>query len=128
MSTNKVLVYGSLRPKHYNYRGEKVLKDNVKVFGYKLFSLGSYPGIVYTGDPKDCVICTLLECDNRTSYNWDAMEHGANYHSKAEIVEVAETLVAAKIYEYLGRTDDENLVESGDWNDILVKSEPKYAY
>lgn len=115
----KILVYGSLRFKEYNYNafkrrnpdGINYLKTTT-INGFKLYDLGSYPGIKISSNNEPLVV-DVMEVDRQSYESIYRMEIGANY--------TAETVTLDgephTIYVYQGNPS--KLVESGDWSKYL---------
>ncbi len=112
--------YGSLRKGEYNYmalmknqEGVKYLAT-VKIPGYKLYSLGSYPVILPTDEFRTVTI-DLFKIDNDTVKNrLDRMEIGAGYIRKEVEVEGNNILiyVGGEHYHDIG---EDRLIPDGDW-------------
>lgn len=66
MKKNKVLVYGTLRT------GGQT--ETVTIRGYKMFDLGWYPGVIYSGNIDDSIVCELHEVDDETLKDLDDFE------------------------------------------------------
>lgn len=121
MPINNFLVYGSLRPGQYNFNSfnsSYPMKHlgTVNIPGYKLYSLGAYPGAVYTGDDDDVLICDVISTDDKeVSQILDSMEINAGYHAVPMNVTINEKSVLVKLYEYTGEVFHLPLVASGDW-------------
>lgn len=126
----KVLVYGSLRNNEYNFNsfqrrygeeGVKYLETGV-IKGFELYSFGSFPGILYTGNEEDELTVDLLEVSEEAKQGMDWMELGAGY--KIRQVEFNGELV--DIYEYGSDTIRGNYeqVKHGDWS--LYLKERRY--
>lgn len=121
-----MLFYGSLRPKHYNYArffnadNHEIIKDNIKVPGYKMYSLGSYP-CVLKGTPEDKIVCTAIKIkDKYTSRHIHMMEITANYN--CHTVEIPE-LGLCNIYVYADKNIPERyLIKSGNWDESLTNN------
>jgi len=115
----KILVYGSLRKGEYNYkRFKSMFKDGLKyietlnIQGFRLYDLGSYPGIKET--PTDTtLVVDVMECDPACYASIYGMEIGANYVAKNIVINNEDHT----IYVYQGSTH--KLVESGDWSKYL---------
>lgn len=123
MEKIKLAVYGSLRLNQYNYKYFKnKYKDDFKylytttIKGYKLFSLGSYPGI------KECknseLTVDILEVSPEAFMRINDMEIGAGYELKP-IISHNEKL---GIYLYRQYTNDNMVVPSGDWSQYLKQN------
>lgn len=121
----KVLVYGSLRNNEYNFNSfqRRYGDDNVNyletgvIKGFELYSFGSFPGILYTGNEEDELTVDLLEVSEEAKQGMDWMELGAGY--KIRQVEFNGELV--DIYEY-GSDEIRNRYEQvkhGNWSQYL---------
>lgn len=120
-----ILVYGSLRKGEYNY--ESYLKNydvddfkyikTVKIRGYKLHSLGAYPGIKPIKDESERLkyklTCDLLSVSKEVHNSIEKMELGANYSMEYN------DYYKAYIYVYKGRVLIKNLIPEGDWSEYL---------
>jgi gamma-glutamylcyclotransferase (GGCT)/AIG2-like uncharacterized protein YtfP len=108
------LFYGSLRQGEYNqsYFDYEFIKT-VVLKGYKLYSLGGYPGIKKSNNPEDTLVCDLVKVTDKSEFQAiDGMEIGAGY--SREIIEIEG--VQAILYLYEGKVQEERLVPSGDWS------------
>jgi gamma-glutamylcyclotransferase (GGCT)/AIG2-like uncharacterized protein YtfP len=120
MNNHLIFVYGSLRPKHYNFKalnrsGEIfILKDDIKLKGYKLYSLGTYPGIKLDSDSS--IIGTLITVNDSIYNRIKNMELGANYSIKLINVSPYKNVT---IFIYNGFVNEKNIVKNGDWNSTL---------
>lgn len=122
----RICVYGSLRLNEYNYTyfkqryGEdfKWLKT-IKLQGYKLYSLGSYPGIKESKWADDELVCDIIEVSPECYNSIFRMEIGADYECKIIPVEGIDTT----IYLYKGSVNENNLINNGDWSNRLVVKE-----
>jgi gamma-glutamylcyclotransferase (GGCT)/AIG2-like uncharacterized protein YtfP len=88
MKKVKFLAYGSLREGEFNFdrfgSNSLTFVRNEKVKGYKMYSLGAYPFITYTGKDEDVIVCDVLETDKRIFEYINDMEVGAGYTSRLE--------------------------------------------
>lgn len=126
--TYKIFVYGSLRKGEYNFDrfveiygkdSIKVVDTNVTLFGYRLYSLGPYPGLKPANeeDTKSFVVGDILEVSQQAFNSITAMELGAGYY--IEVKEIKDH--ACVIYLYNGTTNEKNFVKEGDWIDYQNK-------
>jgi gamma-glutamylcyclotransferase (GGCT)/AIG2-like uncharacterized protein YtfP len=126
LQDNKYLVgvYGSLRPPEYNFNyfnsrfNLKVVKDNIAIPGWKLYSFGSYPGAYKSNNPEDIMYLTILETDKICKECLDDMELGANYRIVKEEVDIDGESIEVEIYEYNFEGNPDKYyqrVEHGDW-------------
>jgi gamma-glutamylcyclotransferase (GGCT)/AIG2-like uncharacterized protein YtfP len=107
------LFYGSLRQGEYNqkYFDYEFIRT-VVLEGYKLYSLGSYPGIKKTNNPQDKLVCDLVRVSDENEFqSVDRMEIGAGYSREVVTLEEGEAILY--IYDYNVREKD--LVVHGDW-------------
>lgn len=126
--TYKIFVYGSLRKGEYNFDrfveiygkdSIKVVDTNITLFGYRLYSLGPYPGLKPANeeDTKSFVIGDILEVSQQVFNSITAMELGAGYY--IEVKEIKDH--PCVIYLYNGTTNERNFVKEGDWIDYQNK-------
>ena len=114
---HNIFVYGSLRVGEYNFNAFQThyninpIKTNVKLKGYKLFSLGQYPGIIE--DLNSTIIGDILQVNEECYKHIHKMEINANYIEKE--IKIKELI--CKIYIYEGNTTNE--VIHGDWTRFL---------
>lgn len=117
----KILVYGSLRKGEYNYkRFLKYYPDGLNylatttITGYKLYDLGSYPGI----RPQDGteLVVDVMEVSDEAYDSITGMERGAGY---SVVKETVEGFGECTIYVYDYPVNEKYLVESGDWSKYL---------
>lgn len=112
---SEIAVYGSLRKGEYNYDrfgGEKSFchKGSYVLDGFKLYSLGSYPGIK-KAPAGNTIVVDVLYADEQTSNVINHMEIGAGYH--AEKIKVGNH--EPTIYIYDGQVSENQLIVHGDW-------------
>lgn len=115
-STNRIAVYGSLRDGQYNferfkqaYPDIKVLKNDVILKGFNLYTLGSYPGIK-VGDGE--IEVDILEVNDMCFNNILRMEFGAGYSLMEIFVDDKQT----GLFIYEGPVKENMKIESGNWN------------
>lgn len=121
------LFYGSLRKGEYNEsyfnKGGFNFISTVKIPGYKLYSLGVYPGIK-RGDKSDFIICDAVQIEDKELFtSIHLMELSAGYsvdNIKLNLNSKEESYV---LYVYDGKVEEECLVESGDWVKFNNKKE-----
>lgn len=118
----KVAVYGSLRAGEYNLerfqsmygaKNIKVVKEKVRIPGYKLYSLGAYPAIT-PGEGE--ITIDILSMHEQVFDSIDRMEQGAGYNRETVKVSRHGEL---PIYVFASKLPEERLVESGDWSEYL---------
>lgn len=113
-----IWVYGSLRKTEFN---NSILEDSEYlgrgiVRGYKMFSLGSYPFVAYTGNENDKIIVEGYEVNYRVGSLIIGMELGSGYHVASVDVEIEfGSVIGGKIFamEIIHRNCGE--IPSGDW-------------
>lgn len=110
-----VLFYGSLRKGEYNYNYFKNGLTYIKTLqipGYKLYSLGSYPGIKKSNNKDNVITVDLFQINNwKIGKSIDLMEKAAGYG----VSNISINNQNAKLYVYNGAVGKENLIKSGDW-------------
>ena len=119
VENKKILVYGSLRNNEYNFKrfkeyfgeGLKYIKT-LTIEGYKLYDLGSYPGIKESVNNEPLVV-DVMETSQEAYDAIYRMEIGAGYKTKTVTIEGEDHT----IYVYQG--NPRRLVESGDWSEYL---------
>lgn len=117
MNKNKLYAfYGSLRPTMYNFEARadslEVIKDNVEVKGYKMFSLGAYPFCVKTDNEDDKIIVTLCKPKNDAiEASIHRMEIGAGYYYDEITVDDSNY----GIYLFDKAYTNKFTVDDGDW-------------
>lgn len=130
MKTPHILtaVYGTLRVDQGNFNAFsrrhsiEVVKQDIVVHGWKLYTLGGYPGAIYTGNLKDTMICDLIKTTKECASEIDYMELGANYCCSSISTGIEEgAVLGAKIYEYIGSIPEEQYIEDGDWIKHITK-------
>lgn len=117
--------YGSLRAGMYNNNrfsasGMQQLGSTI-ISGFRLYSLGSYPCVVRTGDDADKVTVDLFSVTGETESRIHHMEIGAGYEYEEIRIESPIEEINGKefgIYTFdtsaLGRLKD-RYVPGGDW-------------
>lgn len=119
------LFYGSLRQGEYNHsyfnKGDFYFLQTVELQGYKLYSLGSYPGVKESDNNTDTIICDVVVIEDKPTFeSIDRMELGAGYSRKLVDVKLdTGELIKCVIYIYEDRVKEEWLVEGGDWSKFL---------
>jgi gamma-glutamylcyclotransferase (GGCT)/AIG2-like uncharacterized protein YtfP len=118
-----IAVYGSLRKGHYNYERfggshSFAYKGTFQINGYKLYNLGSYPGII-EAEKGDFITVDLFECPDDVAKQIDWMETGSGY--SAETIQVDGQ--KAIIYIYDRSISRFELVGSGDWTKYLKEKQ-----
>jgi len=118
-----IITYGSLRKGEYNFdRFPGMIYNSTQtITGYKLYSLGSYPGVKPTGDINDVLIVDHLTCpDQETKDSINRMERGAGYAAVTLVLPNGES---GEFYPYLGNVEEKNLVPHGDWTKRQLSNE-----
>ncbi len=113
--------YGSLRQGQYNNRGKQggmEYQRTAVIPGFKLFSLGSYPCAIETGNEDDKLTVDLFTVTGQGEYGIHSMELGAGYTYKE--VDIDGTSFGIYVYptSALTRLHDRN-VPDGDWVKFL---------
>jgi gamma-glutamylcyclotransferase (GGCT)/AIG2-like uncharacterized protein YtfP len=125
MPENKiyVCVYGSLRASEYNFaRFKAIYRDEInyeftsEIFGWKLYSLGSYPGVKLTEDANDNLVVDVLSVSQKCFDSLNNMELGAGYVARQ--VTVRDTVCT--IWEFAHPIHAPN-IKSGDWSKYLLE-------
>ena len=131
MQQYNCLFYGSLRQGEYNQqyfdKGDFNFLQTVIIEGYKLYSLGSYPGIKKTGKKEDTIICDAVIINNKELFNSiDRMELGAGYSRETVKVTLDDgNTLDFILYPYEGNVRALDLVKSGDWSEFLKEEKEK---
>lgn len=127
-NTYRLYVYGSLRKDEYNFKSvqKQFGKESIRyiktktVGGYKLYDLGSYPGIIKSGTYGSKLTVDELHISKEVFEYIDAMEVGANYEQLRNATYNDEIM-----YLYKGDVTPKMLVENGDWSDYLKNKQKK---
>jgi len=121
--TNETLiaVYGTLRQGNgnHNYFLRKDPVSTIEVPGFKMYSLFSFPGIKRASD-SDTIVAELYWVNDEELSSINGLEGytpGSNNNSFYDRISIDTELGPAYIYLYLGGVSEDNLIESGDWND-----------
>ena len=79
-----IFVYGTLKRGHYNYKrfgmNQSEYLGNGIVRGYKMYTNGSYPGIIKTNNEEDVISGELFNVSEMLFNTLDMMETCAGYH------------------------------------------------
>ena len=130
-----LLSYGTLRKDQYNYnriRNHFPIKndhllyiDTIKLEGYKMFNLGSYPMCTFTGEKNDTVIADVLRMSNLSFDMIDKMETQAGYSrykadinfriSNTHLKLDSEAIIYLSSTVNLSKHDSNNIIKNGDW-------------
>lgn len=117
-----VAVYGSLRPGMYNYDrfqklfpGDILPKESFKLKGFKMFNLGSYPGIIPSNE-KDHITIDILEVSEQSYLKIRDMELNSGYYEDKINLPNGSN---ASIFIYSNSTKLKESVDSGDWVEFL---------
>ena len=111
----KFLAYGSLRKGEFNFDrfGTNSIKyiETKIIKGYKMYSLGFYPFLVFTGNQEHLVTCDILETSKPIFQAIVQMEEDAGY------IETTEDGLPLFIMEFTNCSLLKRLPEivSGDW-------------
>lgn len=121
---NKVAVYGSLRKNMGNHgflvNGELLSVEEVK--GFRMYSLGAFPAIVYNGG-QNLVTVEVYEVDDDTFRSLDMLEGYPSLYDRAE-VETSQGMVW--VY-YQHEPPSTTIVASGDWVEFKGLDFPQYG-
>lgn len=119
--------YGSLRLNEGNWNyflrnapGVTFLQT-VTIFGYDLFSLGSYPVILKSKNPEQPLVIDLFRIENeRVKNGIDGMELGAGYSrehiSSPDILNGEDVLIYIGEPQYFASLREDRRVPDGDWS------------
>ena len=118
MRTRKIAVYGSLREGQSNFKyfksrypDIKVIKNNHRIEGFKLYSLGTYPAI---RPGNGSVEVDILEVPKLCFGQITQMELGAGYSAMEIFVDNEQVI----LYPYERDINPRRIVESGNWNEF----------
>jgi len=104
----KIAAYGTLRKGMYNFdRFDLIYIETKELKGFRLYDLGPYPYVVYTGNDKDVIVVDILQCDDYTKLMIDSMEKGAGYRIM--------TIDDFDIYVFPNVLKNTKLVKNGDY-------------
>lgn len=110
MEENCVLVYGTLRT------GEQAKR--LTICGYKMFDLGWYPGVIYSGNIEDWIVCEMHRVDNATLHRLDSFEgydeddlDGSLYLRRNYGLD----LTGCELYVYNRQVHEHPRIMGGDW-------------
>jgi gamma-glutamylcyclotransferase (GGCT)/AIG2-like uncharacterized protein YtfP len=112
----KVCVYGSLRKGFHNYRRLEgsICEGTQKLPGYKMFSLGAFPGIL-PATPEDFIHTEVYSVTPQTLMSLDSLEGHPRFYKREQV----DTLYGrAWIYVLQnpdGRYSDLPEVPGGEW-------------
>ncbi len=119
--TKLIATYGSLRKGQYNYErfceaypNEIKYIKTISTYGYKLYSLGPYPG-VKVGNHMDDIILDLLEVSERVYDIINRMEIGAGYRAQF----LSHEKKVYTIYIYQGMVFEVDRIDHGNWSKYL---------
>ena len=121
-----IAVYGSLRKGAYNYDRflQKYGKEDffslgkIVVPGYKLYDLGSYPGVKESNSKDDTIVVDILELSEEAYDTIYSMERNAGY--KAKFIE--EEGITCTIFIYNLEVDEKYRIKEGDYISYLQES------
>lgn len=111
-------VYGTLREGFGNHeyflKGKKCI-GTTKVLGLRMYSLGWYPCVVFTGKDEDQTVMEIYDLDEEKDKHiiegMNHMEFGAGYVLK----EITTELGKIKYYAFEDIPEDCDVIISGDW-------------
>ena len=110
MKKHKILVYGSLR------RGIK--ENEVRIFGYRMFDLGSFPGVKYTGEMNESIVVEKCEVTDAQLKAFDEFEGYDPDHPVSSFYlrrNFGISTTDYELYVYNQDVTSKNRVVSGDW-------------
>lgn len=120
----RICVYGSLRLGEYNYNYFKERYGNdmkyirsIILEGYKLYSLGSYPGIKKSQNNEPLMV-DIIEVSDEVYHFITEMELSSGYGCVALNIDN----IDCTLYVYKGPVYEKNLVKSGDWSNYLKEN------
>lgn len=120
----RVCLYGSLRLNEYNYNYFKArYGDNmhyiktIELEGYKLYSLGLYPGIKESKN-NEVLIADIMDVSEDLYWSITEMELSSGYSIKEITIDDIKT----SIFIYKGSVSESKLVVSGDWSNYLKEN------
>lgn len=111
---------GNHRVLHYNNDGTKFI-GKTRINGFKMFSLGGFPGIVASDDVKDGIDIEVFSIGDKTLNSCRGLEgfYGKNDpHNMYNEEDVDTEFGKAKIYVWNGNPR-ETIIESGNWNKFI---------
>src|SRR5690554_8044142 len=117
---NYVLVYGTLRKGGYNHglMGEAEILANLKLTGFSMVSLGSYPAVYMNNQADKAIHAELYLVDETTFARLDQLEGYPDFYNRSQIeVKLANGQpIKAWIY-HMSQEElsDKEPVEEGDW-------------
>lgn len=113
----KCLFYGSLRKngpreKTYNFNrfGGQTYVKTLKIKGFDLYNLGSFPCIT---EGNGEITCELHNVENESARQIFWMEAGAGYKSKEIKIDGENAIIF--YYPEKPQGKDQKLIQSGDW-------------
>lgn len=125
-----VAVYGTLRPGHGNYNWHLNNRPGVEhlgtetVGGFRMYSLGGFPGVL-RGEESDNIIIDVFRVENNDVMRGLDMLEGYNQRNPKSGLYDKETVNTshgeAYIYTYNGEPSEDRLIENGDWSDHVTK-------
>jgi gamma-glutamylcyclotransferase (GGCT)/AIG2-like uncharacterized protein YtfP len=118
MADNKfyVFVYGTLKKGHrlHRYMDSADFVSESYIRGFKLYSIGWYPGIVETCDFHDVVYGEVYCVDSNTMKMLDKIEDVPEEYSRHFVqCQIDDEWVDAVTYHYNRQVREENLIASG---------------
>jgi gamma-glutamylcyclotransferase (GGCT)/AIG2-like uncharacterized protein YtfP len=118
MSTNRIVVFGSLRQnskRGYNCHrcGEQLFVKPVTLSGYDMFDLGAYPAIA---EGEGTIQAELHLVDDKTIARIRSMEAGAGYTEKIIDIDGLPATIFLMSPQILKEYGEIKKYESGDWN------------
>lgn len=137
-----VFVYGSLKRGfrlHEHYLAEQMFVGTGVIEGFTMFSLGQYPAMMFTGNPKHSVVgeyylvteevfLALKRMEERAGY--DTITVKGNFHTGDIIPTSNDATFSAKAWVYFCASEgmkkwDTYTDKSGDWLLVSTVNDPK---
>ena len=123
---NRVFVYGTLRKGFSNY--DYYLTDSGyagedEIVGYKMISMGSFPGIFYTGNINDIVHIEIYDVSDKTLKNLDILEGIPRLYKRFKIKSAAGN--TGFIYTISNEKIIDNcpVIKNGDWKKYTMNTD-----
>lgn len=115
-----VLVYGTLRQGGYNHSlmGEAEFLASLKLSGFTMVSLGSYPAVYLDAQAEELIYAELYAVGTATFARLDQLEGYPSFYNRSQVeVSLANgQQVNAWIYHMTKQElSDKEPVKSGDW-------------
>lgn len=114
MNNNNALFYGSLKSTHYNFNrflGQKLIKPDIELSGYDMYSLIHYPAIC---KGKGTIKCELHEIDDDSWDSISVMERNAGYTEERINIDGIQASLFVMSKDKLKKYNAQ-LVKDGNW-------------